>query len=127
MEYLPNTMCVIEDNLSIRKLYVILIKKAGFDVKEFEEGIAALEWLSHNSPKLVVCDDKLPDTSGLEIIPKIRAFAHGKKMPVIAVTGFAQDGDKERYLTAGFNDYLSKPITTSSFVEQIIEIANAAQ
>ncbi|HRE57163.1 MAG TPA: response regulator [Candidatus Kapabacteria bacterium] len=127
MEYLPNTMCVIEDNVSIRKLYVILIKKAGFDVIEFEEGIPALDWLSHHSPKLIVCDDKLPDTSGLEIIPKIRAYSHGKKLPVIAVTGFAQDGDKERYLAAGFNGYLSKPITTSSFVDQIIEIASTVQ
>lgn len=126
MEYLPNTICVIEDNLSIRKLYVILLKKAGFEVREFEEGLPAVDWLSLNSPKIVICDDKLPDTSGLEIIAKIRSFSHGKKMPIIAVTGFAQDGDKERYLKAGFSGYLSKPITTSAFVDQVLEIANSA-
>lgn len=127
MESLPNTICVIEDNLSIRKLYVILLKKAGFDVREFEEGLPAIDWLSLNKPKVVICDDKLPDTNGIEIIAKIRSLAHGKKLPIIAVTGFAQDGDKERYLKAGFSGYLSKPITTTTFVAQVLEIANSAQ
>ena len=45
-----NTICVIEDNISIRKLYRILLKKAGYEVIEFDEGEPALEWLKENSP-----------------------------------------------------------------------------
>lgn len=127
MERLSTTICVIEDNLSIRKLYSILFKKAGFTVTEFEEGLPAVDWLSENYPLIVICDDGLPDTNGTEVLNRIRQFKHGKKLPVIAVTGFAHDGDRERYMKAGFDGYIAKPINTSTFVEQIKEIANASK
>lgn len=124
MERLANTICVIEDNLSIRKLYSILLIKAGFEVIEFDEGLQAVEWIAKKSPLAVICDDGLPDTNGTEVLNKIRQLSHGKKMPVVAVTGFAQESDRERYLQSGFNGYIAKPINTSTFVEQIREIIN---
>ena len=71
-----NTICVIEDNISIRKLYGILLQKAGFDVVEFEEGEPALDWLEKNRPVLVICDDILPDATGKEILKRLRTFHH---------------------------------------------------
>lgn len=124
MERLANTICVIEDNLSIRKLYSILLSKAGFEVIEFDEGLQAVEWIAKKNPLAVICDDGLPDTNGTEVLNKIRQHSHGKNIPVVAVTGFAQESDRERYLRAGFNGYISKPINTSTFVEQIREIIN---
>lgn len=122
MERLANTICVIEDNLSIRKLYSILLSKAGFEVSEFDEGLQAIEWISKNHPLAVICDDGLPDTNGTEVLNKIRQLSHGKKIPIVAVTGFAHESDRERYLQVGFNGYIAKPINTSSFVEQIREV-----
>jgi len=124
MERLANTICVIEDNLSIRKLYSILLSKAGFEVIEFDEGLQAVEWIAKKNPLAVICDDGLPDTNGTEVLNKIRQHLHGKNIPVVAVTGFAQESDRERYLRAGFNGYIAKPINTSTFVEQIREIIN---
>jgi two-component system cell cycle response regulator DivK len=117
-----NTICVIEDNLSIRKLYGILLKKAGFNVVEFEEGEPAVEWLENNHPLLVICDDILPDLTGTEILKKFRTFPHGNDTPVIAITGHAHASDRERYLEHGFDDYIAKPINTATFVEQIRRI-----
>lgn len=117
-----NVVCVIEDNLSIRMLYAILLKKGGFEVVEFEEAEPALEWLQSNSPILVVCDDILPDATGIEILKRFRSYPHGNDIPVIAITGHAHASDRERYLEHGFDDYISKPINTASFVEQIRRI-----
>lgn len=115
-------VCVIEDNHSIRMLYSILLKKGGFDVVEFEEGEAALEWLEQNNPVLVICDDILPDSTGTEILKKFRNYPHGLEIPVIAITGHAHASDRERYLEHGFDDYIPKPINTATFVEQVRRI-----
>jgi len=116
------TVCVIEDNLSIRMLYSILLKKGGFEVVGFEEGEPALEWLEKNAPVLVICDDMLPDATGLEVLKKFRSFPHGNDIPVIAITGHAHATDRERYLEHGFDDYISKPINTATFVDHIRRI-----
>ncbi|MBS1536550.1 MAG: response regulator [Bacteroidetes bacterium] len=115
----PELICVIEDNVSIRKLYEVILKKNDYTVVEFEEGNKAVEWLSTHNPLAVICDDLLPDSSGKEIITSLRNFSHGKVLPVIIVTGFAHATDRERYLAMGFDGYISKPINTSSFVEEL--------
>lgn len=113
-------ICVIEDNVSVRKLYEVILKKNNYTVVEFEEGKKAVEWLSTNSPLAVICDDLLPDSSGKEIITSLRNFPHGKILPVIIVTGFAHSTDRERYISMGFDGYISKPINTSSFIDELL-------
>ena len=122
MDEHQDVVCIIEDNQSIQKLFSILFKKAGFKTQLFGEGLPAVEWLKHNKPYLVVCDDGLPDSNGSEIIKTIRAFPHGKEIKIIVVTGFAQDGDRDRYIALGFNDYMTKPINTSNFVADALKL-----
>ncbi|MBI3258333.1 MAG: response regulator [Ignavibacteriae bacterium] len=118
-------ICVIEDNNSVRKLYNILLKKSNYNVVEFEDGNPAIEWLSKNSPTAVICDDLLPDTNGKEMLAAIRQLPNGKKLPVIAITGFAHAADRERYFAMGFDGYIAKPINTSAFVDEIRQIINS--
>lgn len=118
-------ICVIEDNSSVRKLYNILLKKSNYNVIEFEEGNPAVEWISKNKPSAVICDDLLSDTTGKEILAAIRKSPNGKKIPVIAITGFAHASDRERYYAMGFDGYVAKPINTSSFVDEIRQIINS--
>ena len=120
-------ICVIEDNSSVRKLYKILLQKSNFTVVEFEEGGSAIEWLAANKPLAVLCDDLLPDTSGKEVLTAIRSKKETKKIPVIAITGFAHASDRERYYGMGFDGYIAKPINTSSFVDEIRQIINSAK
>jgi len=119
-----NPICLIEDNKAIRKMFGILLNKAGYQIQEFEDGKSALEWLNKNTAKCVIVDILLPDMNGTEIMSVVRKLPGGENVPIIAVTGFAHSSDREKYLANGFDDYISKPVDTTTFaniVKQIIE------
>jgi DNA-binding response OmpR family regulator len=113
------TICVIEDNTPIRKLFTTLLKKSGYSTVDFSNGTTALEWLKDNISKVIILDILLPDANGQDILKYIRKQEHGAKATVIAVTGYAQENDKTRFLEIGFDAYIPKPINTSTFVEQV--------
>ena len=117
-------ICLIEDNKAIRKMFGILLNKAGYQTQEFEDGKSAVEWLNMNTAKCVIVDILLPDMNGTEIMYIIRKQPDGANVPIIAVTGFAHPSDREKYLVMGFDDYISKPVDIKTFaniVKQIIE------
>ncbi|TAL66871.1 MAG: response regulator [Bacteroidetes bacterium] len=119
-----NPICLIEDNKAIRKMFGILLNKAGYQIQEFEDGKTAVDWLNTNSALCIIVDILLPDMNGTEILSVIRNQPDGGRVPVIAVTGFAHPSDREKYLAIGFDDYISKPVDTTTFanlVKQIIE------
>ncbi len=122
---MENTICVVEDNLPIRKLFCTLLKKSGYEVSDFGDGKTALEWLKNNRPILLLCDILLPDMNGGEIMKFVRELPYGKEVPIVAATGFAQLSDREKFLEMGFDGYISKPINTAIFVQEIVDLMNA--
>lgn len=113
---------VIEDNAPIRKLFSTILNKSGFEVIEFSDGNSALEALSEQEVSTIIMDILLPDINGTDLIGKVRQLENCKDIPIIAVTGFAQAHDRDKFLNFGFDAYISKPINTSAFVEEINEI-----
>ncbi len=121
------TICVIEDNMPIRKLLTTILKRSGFETIDFGDGKTAIEWLKSNTPYALLVDYVLPDLDGGAIIEYIRQKPDGNLIPVIAVTGLAQENDKEKILNLGFDSYIAKPIQTATFVDQIKEIIEKKQ
>lgn len=119
MEVRENTILVIEDDETICKLIFHVLHKAGFSVIVCKTGKEAFSWLEKNLPEIVLCDISLPDMSGEKILTSIRRLEHTFDLPVIAVTGVARAGDKERLLKHGFTGYISKPFKTLDFVSEI--------
>lgn len=113
------TICIVEDNPSIAKLFATILKKSGYSAIEFYQATGAMNWLVENSPVCVLADILLPDLNGTELLTKIREFPNGSKIPVIAITGLAQPTDEKKLMELGFDGYLSKPINISTFVEYI--------
>lgn len=113
---------VIEDNAPIRKLFATILSKAGYEVIEFSDGNSALEALPTQAVSTIIMDILLPDINGTDLIGKVRDLDNCKDIPIIAVTGFAQSQDREKFLGFGFDAYISKPINTSAFVEEINQI-----
>ena len=120
-------VCVIEDNKPIRKLLTTILEKSGFATISFGDGATALEWLKVNTPLIVLADFVLPDLDGGAIVDFIRQMPNGNKIPVIAVTGLAQENDRERILKMGFDSYIAKPIQTATFATQVKEIITKKQ
>jgi len=100
----------IEDNFHNRRLVRKILASRGYTVIEAESGAAGMDLMRTMKPPLVLLDIGLPDIDGLEIVMQVRADASLRDTPVIAVTASAMRGDRERFLTAGCDDYLSKPI-----------------
>lgn len=115
-------LCIIEDNKPIRKLFCTLLQKSGFQVADFPDGTSGMEWLKANRPLAVITDILLPDVNGSEVLALIRTLNDGDKIPVIAVTGFAQANDRDKFIALGFDSYIPKPINTSSFVSEVTEV-----
>jgi CheY-like chemotaxis protein len=109
------TIAVVEDNADNRLLLQALLADR-FDLVEYDNGVDALAGLCASLPDLVLLDISLPGMDGNEILTRIRADPALAKLPVIALTAHAMSGDRERYLAAGFNDYITKPIVDESIL-----------
>ena len=117
-----SSIVVIEDNTPIRKLFSTILKKSGFDVQEFGDGNTALEFLKANGTSTIIMDILLPDVNGTELIKEVRSLSEHENTPVIAVTGFAQANDREKFISIGFDAYISKPINTTAFVDEVKQV-----
>jgi len=102
-------IAVVEDNPDNRLLVQVILESL-YDVVEYESGFAALAGLGQQRPDLVLLDVSLPEMDGTEVLRRIRADGALRDLPVIALTAHAMSGDREKYLAAGFDDYVTKPI-----------------
>lgn len=113
------TVSYIEDNFHNRRLVRKILAARGFRVVEAETGAAGMAMLRESRPPLLLLDIGLPDVDGLEIVRWIRSEAHLQGLPVIAITASAMRGDRERFLEAGCDDYLSKPIQAMELINLV--------
>ncbi len=110
-----NTVAVVEDNADNRLLLQAILDGL-YTVVEYENGVDALAGLAASLPDLVLLDISLPGMDGNEILARIRADDQLRRLPVIALTAHAMAGDREKYLAAGFNDYITKPIVDETLL-----------
>jgi two-component system sensor histidine kinase/response regulator len=113
-------IAVVEDNPDNRLLVEVMLEPF-YEVVEFENGMKALDGLPQVKPDLVLLDISLPEMDGTEVLQKIRANPVIQTLPVVALTAHAMAGDREKYLGAGFNDYVSKPIVDEQVLLDVIQ------
>jgi two-component system cell cycle response regulator DivK len=114
------TIAIVEDNADNRLLLQAILD-GQYELVEYENGTDALAGLAASLPDLVLLDISLPGMDGNEILSRIRADAVLHKLPVIALTAHAMSGDREKYLAAGFNDYITKPIVDETLLLSAID------
>lgn len=102
-------IAVVEDNADNR-LLVQAILDGLYEIVEFDSGLAAVQGLEAAAPRLVLLDISLPGMDGTEVLDWVRGHESLRHLPVIALTAHAMAGDREKYLAAGFDDYVTKPI-----------------
>jgi CheY-like chemotaxis protein len=113
------TIAVVEDNADNRLLLQALLG-GEYDLVEYENGLDAIAGLRASRPDLVLLDISLPGMDGNEILDRIRADNELRTLPVIALTAHAMTGDREKYLAAGFDDYVTKPIVDERILIEAI-------
>ncbi len=108
-------LAVVEDNADNRLLLQAILGDE-FDLVEYDNGIDALKGITTSRPDLVLLDISLPGMDGNEILQRIRADVTLRQLPVIALTAHAMAGDREKFLAAGFDDYITKPIVDETLL-----------
>src|SRR5213593_3356422 len=111
----------IEDNPENRMLVRAVLEAAGYDLVEAEDGLAGIEAAIREEPALILLDINLPGVDGYEIVAILKSFPNLASTPVIAVTAYAMQGDRQRTLVAGCDGYLQKPINVDAFPRQVAE------
>lgn len=117
---MSHKVAVVEDNPDNRMLVQALLEDR-YEISEYESGVEAVERLGDDIPDLVLLDISLPEMDGTEVLAWIRGQDALKHLPVIALTAHAMAGDREKYLAAGFNDYVTKPIVDEDVLIGAIE------
>ena len=110
---------LVEDNEMNRDMLSRRLKRKGFELVYAEDGVAAVENAKQHMPALILMDVSLPEMDGLEATKLIKRDPATANIPIIALTAHAMDGDRERCLAAGCNDYDAKPIELSRLLEKM--------
>jgi len=110
---------VVEDNEKSMKLFRDVLIATGHRTLEATTGGQAVELATAHSPDLVLMDIQLPDIGGVEALAQLRADARTASLPVVALTAQAMEGDRERFLAAGFDGYLSKPVNIADLIATV--------
>ena len=110
---------IVEDNELNMKLFHDLLEAHGVDTIETRDGKEVLELAREHKPDLILMDIQLPEISGLDVTKALKADEELKSIPVIAVTAFAMKGDEQKIREGGCEDYISKPISVTHFLEVI--------
>ena len=109
-----NRVLVVEDNKTNQMLMTILLQDLSLQCDIADNGLEAVKKVESKEYDLILMDENMPEMNGIEATKAIRKLGF-TEVPIVAVTANALKGDKEKFLKAGMNDYLSKPIDNEEF------------
>ena len=110
-----------EDNPVNQRVATRILERRGYRVTLANNGLEALSALEGHDFDVVLMDIQMPEMGGFEATERIRRNEHrlGTHMPIIAMTAHAMEGDRERCLAAGMDDYISKPVRAATLIEMV--------
>ena len=110
---------VVEDNEKNMKLFRDVLDASGYRTLEAKTGGEAVEMTTTHAPDLVLMDIQLPDIDGVQALQRLRNDDRTASIPILALTAQAMQGDRERFLAAGFDGYISKPVNVRELIATV--------
>jgi two-component system, cell cycle response regulator DivK len=110
---------IVDDNAQNLKLARDLLQFAGFRTLEADGGVQGVALALEHQPDLVLMDIRMPDLSGEEALRHLKEDGRTAAIPVVALTSSTMKGDRERFMSQGFDGYLEKPISVRDFPDQV--------
>jgi signal transduction histidine kinase/DNA-binding response OmpR family regulator len=111
----------IEDNAENRMLVRAILEAEGYTIVDAEDGLSGVEAAVREEPALILLDVNLPGIDGYEVVAVLKSFPVLANTPVVALTAYAMEGDRQRTLVAGCDGYIQKPIDVDAFPRQVEE------
>src|SRR5260370_15065651 len=116
------TVLIAEDNPTNRELLRELLEIRGYGVAEACAGKEARAMVEQAPPDLLLLDIGMPLMDGFAVVRKLRENPRFTSLPVVAVTAYAMQGDREKIMNSGFDGYLSKPINSGPLVQELARL-----
>ena len=113
------TVLVVDDHALNRKLVRDVLGHAGYRVLEAGDAEGGIELAREHVPDLILMDIQLPGIDGVEALRRLRGDDVTAAIPVVALTALAMKEDRERFLAAGFDGYLEKPVSVPALPGQV--------
>jgi len=114
---------IVDDNEKNMKLARDVLGFAGFRILEAANAEEAIALAQEQVPDVILMDIRLPGMDGTTAVGHLKGETRTAAIPVVALTSFAMKGDRERFLAAGFDGYLEKPISVREFPDQVRRFA----
>lgn len=115
---------VVEDNPVNQLLAEEMLKRLGFEVTLAADGVEALEACQRRTPDVVLMDVQMPIMGGFEATGEIRRHERERglaRTPIVAMTAYAMEGDRERCIAAGMDGYVAKPVQLDTLAKALAE------
>jgi CheY-like chemotaxis protein len=110
---------IVEDNAANQLLVSAVLEREGYRLELAASAVEAREVLDRSLPSLILMDVQLPGIDGLTFTRQLKADPVTAHIPVVALTALAMAGDRDRTLAAGCAGYISKPINTRTFADEV--------
>ncbi|HEX6018675.1 MAG TPA: response regulator [Burkholderiaceae bacterium] len=118
---------IVDDNEVNVELASFLLARAGMQVAAALDAQRALEQVESFAPDLILMDIQLPGRDGIALTRQLRSRPSARPLAIVAFTAYAMKGDKERFLAAGCDGYIAKPIDVATFVDDVRALLPAAR
>jgi len=113
---------IVDDNADAAESLALLLDIEGNETQTASDGVEAVEVAATFRPDVVLLDIGLPKLNGYEAARKIRDEPWGRGMVLVALTGWGQEGDREKSKAAGFNGHMVKPLDHAALIELLAEL-----
>jgi len=110
---------IVDDNEVNVELASFLLAQAGMQVAAALDAQRALEQVERFAPDLILMDIQLPGRDGIALTRQLRGRPSARPLAIVAFTAYAMKGDRERFLAAGCDGYIAKPIDVATFVDEV--------
>jgi len=111
---MPHKILIVEDNENNRSLLMDVLNHHGYEVSTASDGQEGVNFARKLMPDLILMDIQMPGMDGMTASAILKGDPATSGLKIVALTSFAMRGDLEKFLSAGFDGYLSKPISTRS-------------
>jgi two-component system response regulator ResD len=117
------TILIVDDDLTLREMYVERLKLEGFEVDMAKDGEEAIQRAKTGHPDVILLDIMMPKINGLDVLKMLKSDDETKDIPVLLLTALIQDIDKTKGLSSGADDYIVKSETMPGEVIEKIKTA----
>jgi len=113
------SILIVDDNAINREVATEILRKSGCKVMNASSGFEAIEIVQKKKFDIILMDIQMPELDGIETTNQLRKIIKSNLPPIIAMTAFAQEGDRDKFIAQGMDDYIAKPIRSNTIINKI--------